>query len=64
MGVAVEVHAGRVCDVDVTAKPVAEVVEEIVAVLEKRKSCFVGAVDWMGTLEREGILDEYLKTDA
>jgi len=61
LGEAVEVHAGRVCELDVTGKAVEEVVGEIVDVLEKRKSCFVGAVDWMGTLESEGILDEYLK---
>jgi hypothetical protein len=29
--------------------------------LEKRKTCIVGTIDWMGTLEREGILDQYLK---
>jgi broad-specificity NMP kinase len=55
-------HAERVCELDVTAKPVEAVVEEIIAILEKRKSCVVGAVDWMSTLEREGVLDEYLKT--
>ncbi|MCW3984025.1 MAG: adenylate kinase family protein [Candidatus Bathyarchaeota archaeon] len=61
LGEAVEVHAGRVCELDVTGKSVEEVVEDILAVLEKRKTCFVGGVDWMGVLEREGILDEYLK---
>jgi adenylate kinase len=61
LGEAVEVHAGRVCELDVTGKPVEEVVTDILDVLEKRKTCFVGTVDWMGTLEREGILDEYLK---
>jgi adenylate kinase len=62
LGEAVEVHAGRVCELDVTGKTVEAVIEEILDVLEKRKSCFLGSVDWMGTLEREGILDEYLKT--
>ncbi len=61
LGEAVEVHAGRVCELDVTGKSVEEVVGEILNVLEKRKKCFVGTVDWMGTLEHEGILDEYLK---
>jgi adenylate kinase len=61
LGEAVEVHAGRVCELDVTGKIVEEVVGEILDVLEKRKNCFVGIVDWMGTLEVEGILDEYLK---
>ncbi|MCL5876207.1 MAG: adenylate kinase family protein [Candidatus Bathyarchaeota archaeon] len=61
LGEAVEVHAGRVCEMDVTGKAVEDVVREILDVLEKRKTCFVGWVDWMGTLEQEGILGEYLK---
>jgi adenylate kinase len=62
LGEAVEVHAGRVCELDVTGKTVEEVVDSILEVLEKHKICLVGTVDWMGTLEREGVLDEYLKT--
>jgi adenylate kinase len=61
LGEAVEVHAGRVCELDVTGKSVEEVVAEILDVLEKRKTCFVGVVDWLGMLEREGLTDEYLK---
>ncbi len=61
LGEAAEVYASRVCELDVTGKTTEAIVEDIVAVLEKRKTCIVGAVDWMGTLEREGILDEYLK---
>lgn len=63
LGEATQFHGSRVCELDVTGKPVEEVVEEIVAILEKRKACFVGFIDWMGTLEREGVLDEYLKHD-
>lgn len=61
LGEAVEVHAGRVCELDVTGKALEEVVKDILDILEKRKDCFVGTIDWMGTLEREGVLDEYLK---
>jgi adenylate kinase len=61
LGEAVEVHAGRVCELDVTGKSVEEVVAEILDVLEKRKTCFVGVVDWLGMLEQEGLTDEYLK---
>ncbi len=61
LGEAVEVHAGRVCELDVTGKTTEEIVEDIVAVLEKRKTCMVGTIDWMGVLEKEGILDQYLK---
>jgi adenylate kinase len=61
LGEAVEVHAGRVCELDVTGKTTEEIVEDIVAVLEKRKTCIIGTIDWLGTLEKEGILDQYLK---
>jgi adenylate kinase len=59
---AVEVHAGRVCELDITGKPTETVVDEILNVLEKRTTCIVGTVDWLGKLESEGILDEYLRT--
>jgi adenylate kinase len=62
LGEAVQFHAGRVCELDVTGKPVEDVVATIIEVLEKRRSCTVGKVDWMGELEKEGLLDEYLKT--
>jgi adenylate kinase len=63
LGEAVEVHAGRVCELDVTGKTSEEVVGDIVDILEKRKTCMVGEVDWMGLLEAEGVLDEYLKPE-
>jgi adenylate kinase len=61
LGEAVEVHAGRVCELDVTGQPTETVVGWILDVLEKRGSCVVGAVDWLGTLEKEGILDQFLR---
>lgn len=61
LGEAVVAHAGRVCELDVTGKTVEMVVADIIDVLEKRKSCFVGTIDWIGMLEAEGLLDQYLK---
>ena len=61
LGEAVEVHMGRVCELDVTGMSTEAVVEAILAVLEKRKTCFVGTVDWLGMLEHEGLTDQYLK---
>jgi adenylate kinase len=61
LGEAVQYHAGRVCELNATAKTTEQVVVEIIEVLEKRTSCRVGQIDWMGTLEKEGILDQYLK---
>jgi broad-specificity NMP kinase len=51
----------KVCELDVTGKTVDENVAEILDVLDKRKKCYVGVVDWLGMLEREGLTDQYLK---
>jgi len=51
----------KVCEIDVTGKKADEVVEEVVAVLEEQKACAVGTVDWLGKLENEGRLEEFLE---
>lgn len=51
----------KVCEIDVTGKRTEEVIEEIVAVLEGKKPCSVGIVDWLGKLEDEGRLEEFLE---
>jgi adenylate kinase len=56
-----EQEAGKVCELDVTDKSVEETVEDILAVLYDRKKCRAGGIDWLGVLETQGILDDYLK---
>ena len=51
----------KVCEIDVSGKTVEAVVEEMVLVLEKRKDCRFGIVDWLGKLENEGQLGEFLR---
>jgi len=51
----------KVCEIDVTGRKADEVVEEAVSVLEGRKACAVGIVDWLGKLENEGRLEEFLE---
>jgi adenylate kinase len=58
---AMQTRQGKVCELDVTGKTVDENVTEILEVLDKDKKCSAGVVDWLGLLESEGILDEYLK---
>ena len=58
---AMQTQSGKVCELDVTGKTVDENVAEILDVLDKRKKCYVGIVDWLGMLEREGLTDQYLK---
>ncbi len=52
----------KVCELDITDKTVEDTLTDVLAVLSGKKSCSVGGVDWLGLLEREGKLDEYLKT--
>lgn len=58
---AIRFQEGKICELDVTGKTLAEVVSEVLAVLDGNKKCFVGVVDWLGMLEREGLTDQYLK---
>lgn len=51
----------KVCELDASGKTVKEVVTEILNVLEGHNRCYVGIVDWIGKLESEGLLDEYLR---
>ena len=51
----------KVCEIDASGKSVEEVVEDIILILEGRQKCNVGAVDWLGRLDEEGRLDEFLK---
>jgi len=51
----------KVCEIDVSGKTVETVVEEMMLVLEKRKDCRQGIVDWLGKLENDGQLEEFLR---
>jgi adenylate kinase len=52
----------RVCEIDVTGKTVDTTLTEVINVLEGKQKCYFGFVDWLGLLEREGKIDEYLST--
>jgi len=51
----------RVCEVDVTGRKIEKVASEIVSILDQKKPCSVGTVDWLGKLENQNRLDEFLK---
>ena len=54
----------KVCELDVSGKNIDSVVEEVIFVLNNRKEWKYGVVDWLGKLDLEGQLEEYLtKTD-
>ena len=52
---------GKICELNVTGKTVENILKDVCNVLEGKHKCYSGTVDWIGTLERQGILDEYLK---
>lgn len=53
--------AEKVCEIDVSSKKTEEAMEDILLVLEGKKECRVGIVDWLGKLEEEDQLHDFLK---
>jgi adenylate kinase len=51
----------NVCEIDVSGRTTEETMNNILAVVEGRSACHVGIVDWIGTLEKQGLLDQYLR---
>lgn len=51
----------KVCEIDVSDKKVEDVVKEILSILNGEEKCSVGIVDWLGKLEAEKRLHEFLK---
>jgi adenylate kinase len=54
----------KLCELDVTGKTVKAVVNEILAILNENKKCRMDHVDWLGLLEAQGLIDDYLKVGA
>lgn len=51
----------KICELDTSGKSAEETVTTVIGVLEGRIKCRVGIVDWIGRLESEGLLDDYLR---
>ncbi|MEM1515500.1 MAG: adenylate kinase family protein [Candidatus Bathyarchaeia archaeon] len=51
----------KVCEIDITSRDVEDVVKEILDILNGLKERRIGIVDWLGKLEAEGKLEEYLR---
>lgn len=59
---ALNVHGeGKICELDATDKDSEEIVNEILEIMSNPSKCCVGIVDWLGKLESEGLLDEFLR---
>jgi adenylate kinase len=51
----------KVCELDITGKTVENISRQIIAIKDKREKCIAGCVDWLGMLEKQGLVGEYLK---
>jgi adenylate kinase len=51
----------KICEIDLTGKTAGENTNEILETLQGTRKCRTGIVDWLGMLEKEGVLDDYLK---
>jgi adenylate kinase len=51
----------KICEIDTTGRSIENVVNEMIAVINGEKTCGVGHVDWLGKLEYEGRLEDFLK---
>lgn len=52
----------KICELNVTGKTVQETLTQVLKVLEGKQKGYVGCVDWLGLLEREGKIDDYLNS--
>ena len=51
----------KVCEIDVSDKKVEDIVKEMLSILDGEKNCRRGIVDWLGRLEAENRLHEFLR---
>ena len=51
----------KICEIDVTGKSPEQVVKAIIKTMADPERCRFGSIDWLGKLEKEGLLEEYLK---
>lgn len=51
----------KVCEIDVSDKKVEDIVKEILSILDGEEKCRVGIVNWLGRLEAENRLHEFLE---
>ena len=54
-------ESSKVCELDVSGKSIESIIEEVLYLLDNKRECKYGVVDWLGKLESEGQLEEYLR---
>ncbi len=56
-----DVGADKICELNTTGRTPEAVVDDILLILKSKKGCEVGVVDWLGQLEMEKSLEQYLQ---
>ena len=59
---ALQSQTTKVCELDITGKSTQKTVNEILAIINGKKKCASGIVDWLTMLEKQGLTSKYLKT--
>jgi adenylate kinase len=56
-----EQNKNKICQIDTTQKTTETIVNEILTTINKNKKCPLGNIDWLETLEKQNLTDQYLK---
>jgi adenylate kinase len=59
---ALQSQTTKVCELNITGKSTQKTVNEILAIINGKKKCDSGIVDWLTMLEKQGLTSKYLKT--
>ena len=51
----------KICEIDVTNRDSEDCLKEVIAVISGKKTCSYGSIDWLGMLEKDNLLEDYLK---
>lgn len=51
----------KVCEIDISSRNVEDTVKQMISILHGKEQCRVGIVDWLGKLEVENRLHEFLR---
>jgi adenylate kinase len=52
----------KICEIDTTNQISDQTLQQATDIVDGKKPCTIGNIDWLGQLEREGKLEQYLKT--
>lgn len=51
----------KVCEIDTSGKEIEDIVGEVIFILQGKRQCRRGIVDWLGKLDREGRLHDFFE---